>query len=116
MRSSSHGKLVVELSNGETAQFQKRDGLRCGDVVFVGFDLDNNEYNHIIPNKHAALREGHEPAVKSEPVVEDLTERMNHDQINEVSLTDFEELGDFEVFETDDFEVLRSLSQGNEDD
>ncbi|RLF86266.1 hypothetical protein DRN34_03640 [Thermococci archaeon] len=115
MCSSSQDKLIVELANGETAQFQKRDGLKCGDCVYVGYDFEKMQYGHIIRKQHAAVREKHELPVEIVPDSEDVSERMNREQLLGVSLTDFEELGDFEDFEIDDFEVLRSLSQGSGD-
>ena len=115
MRDVVGGKLVVKLETGDVVQFNKRDGLSIGDKVLVGYDFENMKHGHIIRDEHVALSERHEPHVKSEQVDEDLTERMNREQLLGVSLTDFEELGDFEDFEIDDFEVLRSLSQGSGD-
>jgi hypothetical protein len=113
--SSSQGKLIVELENGETAQFQKRDGLKCGDCVYVGFDIDKLEYNHIMPKTHPAVRENHDPPVEVDPVDEDMSERMDSSQFNGVSLTGFEDDEGLEGLEVDDFEVLRTLLQGSED-
>jgi len=109
------GKLLVKLETGEIVRFQKRDDLSIGDKVLVGYDFENMKHGHIIRDQHHLLNERHEPSAEMEPTAEDVSERMTEHQRQGVSLTDFEELGDFEALEVDDFEVLRCLSQGSED-
>lgn len=109
------GELVVELENGDIARFHKRDGLRYGDRVFVGYDYKNMKVGHILPREHVAYREIIEPDVELERPDEDPHDRMNSDQFEEALRSLSQGNEEFEELEVDDFEVLRSLEQGSED-
>ena len=110
MRSSSRSKLVVELENGETAQFQKRDGLQCGDNVWVGYDVENLKYNHIIRKQHTELQENMKPVLENKP------EQVHEYPTNLAEMSQVYEDSHTEETEEDYFEDMRILLQDFEDD
>ena len=100
-------QLKVELENGDIATFPKRDGLRYGDRVFVGYDYRNMCIGKgIVPCERILQSDLHELKTKNKQPSESDLENMR------CLLQECEELGGFEA---DGFEDLRSLLQEFED-
>lgn len=99
--------MNIELENGDIALFPKRDGLRYGDRVFVGYDFKNMRYGtYVVPCERILLSELHELKINDQEPDEGCLESMR------CLLQDCEELGGLEI---EEFEDLRCLLQEFED-